>query len=382
MKRLLFIGHDASRSGAPAVLLNFLKWLKVNRPDLSFDVLLLDGGPLLTDFEAITEVTVLSSNRAPGILPKILQKLKIWSRFRSLEFTNDLSNHEAFVANTVLSLDLCIQLKRRGAKAIGWIHELDGVIDALFSRRRFKVLADEMDTIIAGSKAVEATLCKRGVTSRISVVYEPQPSSYAGTGEPGFRRVHSIPDDAFVVAGCGSLSHRKGADIFLRSALALCARHNDIYFVWIGGEPRVKERGRTTIRKLRREAEKTTKVIFTGEVVSVENALAEVDVFALCSREDPFPLVNLIAADQAKPIVCFDGAGGTPEFVGKDAGTVVPFLDVAAFCNSIDEYYLDRDLTRVRGQNAREKRSVEFSFEASCKKLAAEIDKLISDPSP
>jgi glycosyltransferase involved in cell wall biosynthesis len=53
------------------------------------------------------------------------------------------------------------------------------------------------------------------------------------------------------------------------------------------------------------------------------------DVFVLTSREDPFPLVCLEAAALGIPIICFADAGGMPEFVGEDAGFVVPYLDVA-----------------------------------------------------
>jgi hypothetical protein len=35
------------------------------------------------------------------------------------------------------------------------------------------------------------------------------------------------------------------------------------------------------------------------------------------------------------PIVCFEDAGGMPEFVGKDAGFVIPYLDVTRAADSI-----------------------------------------------
>jgi hypothetical protein len=47
---ILFVSHDATRSGAPIVLLHFLRWFKKNsnRP---FAVLLQAGGELVDDFE-------------------------------------------------------------------------------------------------------------------------------------------------------------------------------------------------------------------------------------------------------------------------------------------------------------------------------------------
>ena len=41
-------------------------------------------------------------------------------------------------------------------------------------------------------------------------------------------------------------------------------------------------------------------------------------------EEDPYTLVCLEAAALEKPYVCFEGAGGSPEFVEEDCGFVVP----------------------------------------------------------
>ncbi len=51
-KKVLFISHDASRTGAPIVLLNLLKWFKTNT-DIPFQILLKKGGVLEPDFKAI-----------------------------------------------------------------------------------------------------------------------------------------------------------------------------------------------------------------------------------------------------------------------------------------------------------------------------------------
>ncbi|WP_250434148.1 hypothetical protein [Hanstruepera flava] len=50
--KLLLITHDASRSGAPMVLLHFLRWLQKEQPDVQVDVLALIGGAMEGDFKA------------------------------------------------------------------------------------------------------------------------------------------------------------------------------------------------------------------------------------------------------------------------------------------------------------------------------------------
>ena len=54
-KKVLFISHEASRTGAPIVFLNFLKWFKANT-DIPFQILLKKGGVLEPDFKAIAPV--------------------------------------------------------------------------------------------------------------------------------------------------------------------------------------------------------------------------------------------------------------------------------------------------------------------------------------
>jgi glycosyltransferase involved in cell wall biosynthesis len=78
-------------------------------------------------------------------------------------------------------------------------------------------------------------------------------------------------------------------------------------------------------------------------------------VFALVSREDPFPLVMLEAAFAGKPVVCFEGAGGAPEFVEPDAGFVVPYLDVGAMADRVAQLLRSEDLRLQLGQRGHDK---------------------------
>ena len=61
-KKVLFIGHDASRTGAPLLLLHLMRWLKRNGA-IQFEMLLLQGGPLEADYAALAPLTVLEEER-------------------------------------------------------------------------------------------------------------------------------------------------------------------------------------------------------------------------------------------------------------------------------------------------------------------------------
>jgi len=77
MIKILFIGHDAYRAGAQILLLQFLKWLNVNRSDIQFEIMLGSGGTLLNEYKAIAPVNLYFRKSS---------KNKIRNRFNLFKF--------------------------------------------------------------------------------------------------------------------------------------------------------------------------------------------------------------------------------------------------------------------------------------------------------
>ena len=73
-KRVLFISHDATRTGAPMILLHLLRWLRANT-ELSFDVLLRDGGELAGEFEQTAQVFYFNGPRPNGLVRKAFRAI-------------------------------------------------------------------------------------------------------------------------------------------------------------------------------------------------------------------------------------------------------------------------------------------------------------------
>jgi glycosyltransferase involved in cell wall biosynthesis len=143
----------------------------------------------------------------------------------------------------------------------------------------------------------------------------------------------------------------------------------DVYFLWIGG-PRAETAGEfERIEALASRLGVSDRLVFTELTKEPGKYFETIDVFALTSREDPFPLVCLEAASLGKPVICFAGAGGMPEFVGTDAGAVVPLGDVDEFAREIAQFKSDRGSRIEVGRRAKEKVENEFSMESSCLKL-------------
>lgn len=367
MKRLLFVGHEASRSGAPAVELYFLQWLRQNHPDIHIDLILLEGGPLVDDFRSVAEVTVLNGARWRSRKSRVLRKLGYESLY-DLSSVDIDNGYDVVIGNTVLSLELLDRYAKAAVPTVCWVHEKDAVIDAFFSRRRFAKLIRKVSRFVSGSDSVKATLISRGVNVPITTVYEPQPNEPMKQ-RSGWRTQVGIGENAFVVLACASISYRKGTDLFLDAAKQLTERYRDIYFVWVGALHTAGDAFAREFETQRKRAAESDQIVFTGEMDDVSEVFQDADLFVLPSREDPFPLVCLLAADQEKPTVCFAGVGGVPEFVQDDAGSVVEQVDGGSLAMGIERYYLDREMLARHGRRAREKRLGEFSFEKSCQGL-------------
>ena len=125
--KILFITHEASRTGAPIVLLHFLKWLRFNTQS-KFDTLCLRSGEMVGDFQRQSRVFILKEE---SLLFRLIRKA---SRVKS-ERWNPLSmitarlannEYEVIYSNTALSLRAAVLIARfakRRPRLIGHIHE-------------------------------------------------------------------------------------------------------------------------------------------------------------------------------------------------------------------------------------------------------------------
>ena len=70
-KKMIVLGHDASRTGAPIFLLHLTEWLK-RHGTIDFEIILKHGGPLLAEFKKIAPTTVLAHTRAERLIHRCL----------------------------------------------------------------------------------------------------------------------------------------------------------------------------------------------------------------------------------------------------------------------------------------------------------------------
>ena len=130
--RVLFVSHEASLTGAPKVLLTYLTWLSANT-DMRFEILALDGGPLLADFSALAPTTVveargrghaayLEAGLVKAGYPRLGDRLKKRRVSRRLR---DLTGFDAVYLNSATSALALRVLPEIPPLIISHVHELD-----------------------------------------------------------------------------------------------------------------------------------------------------------------------------------------------------------------------------------------------------------------
>jgi glycosyltransferase involved in cell wall biosynthesis len=386
-RKILFVSHEASRTGAPIVLLQLLKWLKQNG-GLQFEILLKKGGPLEADFAALAPTTILQPSFAENWVHKICRRLHLNVPFRFslpakvVRHARHCQTDLVYVNTVVLAADVKA-LANAGFPTLWHIHEMPFVINYFEDGRPFRDASPAVTAFIAAAEGVKQGLISDFAvpTEKIKVIHEFVPQSGNESQDlkairESVRQELAFPPDAFIAGMCGTIEWRKGADLFLTVAKHLATEFpgQEIYFLWIGAPD-----SRLTQKQVDHDirlAGLAGRVKFIGGKADSRRYLAALDVFVLMSREDPFPLVMLEAASLGLPIICFRGTGGGPEFVGDDAGIIVEYGDTLAIAKALVQLSGQPAWRQKLGLAARQKVLSQYTVEIQAPKIAQFIEQV------
>lgn len=375
MHKILFIGHEASRTGAPIGFLNTIHAFK--EKGLNGHILLLHGGALTSAYNAVFPTQVIGRLRTPlpvtgkGMFITLLSHiwnqlcvLTAWidGRIRLELFMRRLSREsfDAVHLNCIVSAKIIKHVLRLNLPIVADIHELPfGMQHGAHPIKMASIRAESKSVIVPAECVKDSLVRIFGYdASKISVIPEavidPTLKPVSVSEASALRAQLGIPADAFVVGMSGTTREiRKGVGTFIGLARTLVAADNRFHFLWVGKS--IEDAAFIEHLQLKYGIDDTlmSHIHFTGEQASAGPYLALMDVFALTSWEDPLPLVHIEAALLEKPIVCFEGTGGAPEWIG-DAGVVVPYQDIDAMAEAIVNLSRDPDRRMEMGKIGRE----------------------------
>ncbi len=373
--RLLFTSHDASRSGAPAIILSLIRSF-AEHGNAECITIVDRGGELLGEFQRHSHVLAMSQS-----VLEVGQQAEVHdSEIEGLLALLGDNPPVVALVNSAESRHLGRRLARHGIPVISLVHETPGYYPPA-----------EFERIYASSRRVIFPSAYIDQGARAHCPYPEGLAMVRGQGLlcPGFgdldrnqarRKVFQelgLGPDAALVIGCGAVDFRKGADLFLGVAAALEKRlrdkpgHRPVFFCWIGSGPDLDNLSREVERGKARHF-----IRFIGPKAEVERYFVAGDVFALTSRSDPFPCVVHEAMAAGMPVIGFEDGGGAPELFGAEAGITVPSGDVGLFAEAIAALVFDDARRQRMGSAARriiDERGSNETYFQDLKRVASEV---------
>lgn len=359
---ILFVGHEAEKTGAPIVLLDIIKWFK-QYTSYKIKGILLRGGQIQKEYQKIGEILILQK-----------QYDREMSKKQVAEF---IGNERCIIfLNTVVGARFIEFIDSTDYPLIAYIHELEKTLK-MFPKET-KLLKKYVRAIIADSDAVANNLIDNHGYNKdeIETIYafiEPQHRLYNEDKCEKARKNLNLPINKTIIYGCGTAYWRKNPKGFIEIAeKVLKQTDKECEFIWIGDgeEKKICER-------LIAEKHLNEHITFIGNVNNTRDYFATGDIFLLPSIEDPFPLVCLEAAECGLPVICFEEAGGMPYFVENDAGIVIPFNDIDGMASATYKLIEHKDLRVKLGKFGRKKVLKRHTLNKSAKQLKKYIEKFI-----
>ena len=309
---LIFISHEASQTGAPAVLLTLMKWIKENT-NINFSIIVGAQGVWNKRFEEIAPTFYMDGYHSQDL-------------DRELKYFCG-NNVQSIYINTIASALYAEKLEYLQAEFITHVHEMENVFNIF--EPHVEVLKRICKKYISVSPGSTLAINKRFSDEEVELNYLKPFIDKKEICSPLLLK----PTSSKVIFGCGAVEKRKGFDLFCEVALQLKnSGRKDFEMYWIGSD-NAKDLKADDIISAYDVADVVT---FLGPKSYPRDYFIWGDIFLLTSREDPYPLVCLEAAECLLPVVCFDEqAGGMHTFVEKDAGKVVPYLNITEMTNAV-----------------------------------------------
>lgn len=395
-RRLLAVAHEATLTGSPMNLLHLLRWVRAET-DVEVHTLVLQDGALRHRFEEVGPVHLLDRWALPALLGTVqagLQHLgssRAWRPVAAARLRpqlRDLAGFDLVYLNSLPSTVVLPYLPAHGP-VVAHAHELQVAFRNWRSTRDIELFRTVPERWIAASQAVADLLVDEvGLPDdRVRVHHEFIAARALADREVGVREIEAcrrefrIPSDAAIVVGAGTVDWRKGPDLFIQLACEVRRRSREpVHFVWVGGDLVSPDWERVRSDRDRAGADH---VHFVGVRPDPVPWFAAADVFALTSREDPYPLVALECAALGKPLVTYRN-GGLPELLeaaGPEAAAgIVDHLDVGTLATRVLALLDSDQLQQAAGDQVRDRVLAHHDVAVAAPELWADLEPLLGRP--
>ena len=354
-RRIVLVAHDAHPHGAQNLILYMARAL-VKEFGFNVDMVVLGDGPLLDDYGRYGTLHMLSGKDAGGAFAKDLAYSLFAEGLRSA------------ITNTAVTGLFAKILKEQGFNVVSLIHELPGIIKEHKFQPHIKSIAKHADWVVFPANEVKEGFNRFSQIPSERTLIRPQglfrknsmrSSGQLETARHNLRKKFNLPETAQIVLCVGYADHRKGIDLFVDIGLKVMQQNTNAYFIWVGHFGSNIE---SKIKKMINNSGFSGHFVFPGIDFQSDLYYAGSDIFALTSREDPFPSVVAEALDASLPVVAFDGAGGFTELLSRGGGLLVPAFDTTAFADALIDLMRSPENAHLLGQSGKTIVENELSF--------------------
>ncbi|MEB3334887.1 MAG: glycosyltransferase family 4 protein [Cyanobacteriota bacterium] len=394
--KILVVSNEADRTGAPAIALDLIKWLKDHYPLEAINVLMRDGA-LRREFELIgkTYTWTPTDLNQPERLYKRLGKLLLQRKHSDpglwlMEILEREQPDIIYLSTLVLGKYLQQAKKLLGQRVVSHVHELLPSLRQLSTDHFVQTQLALSDAVIACAPCVAETLFDTfhlppGKCTVIPEYIVPQPSDTkftAATTAEGLtgrdREVLATMQQVIQRGGPifgvgGNPIHRKGFDLF-PLLIKECKRqfaNTPFHAIWIGCGEGSAAHGALDWDLKRLGLEDDVTLIPSVSLPVFRWILSQLNVLTLLSREDPFPLVVLEAGMLGVPTVCFEGSGAIPELADEGCCQSVNYLDLPAFAEAVHRLCLNADAASQMAARCQQKVRQDLCLDKVAPQVAA-----------
>ena len=331
-ERIIVVVHEAQPAGAAMLSLNIVQTIK-RQTDYEPIAIILRGGPLEENFQKECDTYCLGEQsydvlNNSAYLDEVLAKLA-------------QEGVSYVMCNSVVTGITIPFLKKYNYRIIAMVHEMPTSIATYNFTAAAENIAIHAEHVIFAAKYVrdafvrafdceleKCEIIQQGMYTPSIISYIEEKKTY----QEALKERLNLDDDDVIVMGCGVGNFRKGLDLFGKIALCSMLKNEKLHFVWLGAVDNEFKSWINNDLEKQGLLERMHWLPFQEQPAEV---FAGADIYALTSREDPYPSVVMEAMAHFTPVIAFAESGGAPEAIADGGGKVVPYGDCEAFAESI-----------------------------------------------
>jgi glycosyltransferase involved in cell wall biosynthesis len=360
---VVLVVHDAFRHGAQYLALNLAAAIR-QEFKIGLQIVLLGPGPLKAEFARFGRVHDLTEIDPLGEQARALAR-----RFKAQGVRGAICN--ATVSGLFLNT-----LAHAGIRCVALVHELPEIIQQRNLEAHAEAIATNAAWTVFPSDFVRAKFPAKPRTSTIRTqgLYKRNSNRSEAAKAAARARLRTeinAPQDASVILSVGFGDIRKGADLFVEIGALVMAADPKAYFVWVG---EIEAPLIPRIEAAVRASGFADRFKLVGFKQDTDYYYAGSDVFALTSREDPFPTVIMESLDVNVPVIGFDGVGGFSDLFRTGVGILIPPFETQRFATEIRKLLDDSEQRCAMGSLGAAMVEEKYSFRRYVFDLMAMVD--------